>query len=100
MAEKSNKQAYRDILDSCVCIVMFSVPNLGLNNTSFMEMTEDQENHELMRDLGEGSPYLEKLDQDFKEIVDSRNIKIVAVYETANTPSFEVRSLQSRMTFA
>jgi hypothetical protein len=92
LADKSPKQADRDIADSCVSIVMFAVPNLGLNNTSFLDMTENQENHELMRNMGPNSTYLRQLDEDFGKIVAARNIKIAVVYETQNTPSFEVCS--------
>jgi hypothetical protein len=38
------------------------VPNLGLENTAFLEMTQNQTNESLMELIGFGSEYLRELD--------------------------------------
>jgi hypothetical protein len=91
IAHRSQEMGRKDILDSCVCLAMFGVPNLGLDNECFLDMTMGQENQELVRTLGQRSHYLPQLDRETRDIVATYDIPTIAVYETKATKTFVVR---------
>jgi hypothetical protein len=91
IAHRSQELGRRDILDSCICLAMFGVPNLGLDNECFLDMTMGQENHELVRTLGQRSHSLKQLDGETRDVVATRDILTIAVYETMKTKTFVVR---------
>lgn len=69
---------------------MFGVPNLGLDNRGFILMTEGRKNEDFARGLGIGSMYLRELDRDFSIAFQGRDVKVISVYETQDSPSVEV----------
>lgn len=67
------------------------VPNLGLENTAFLEMTQNQTNEALMELIGFRSRYLRELDEDFKSFRQNHSdCKVLVVYETRLSPAVKV----------
>ncbi|KAK2612981.1 hypothetical protein QQS21_000910 [Conoideocrella luteorostrata] len=93
-AFNSTDDSEQDLYNSCICIVMFGVPNLGLDNKAILTMTKGKTNDKFSRDLGYGSQYLRELDENFSVAFRERPIKIIAVYETEDSPSVEDRDGQ------
>lgn len=93
-ADQSQDKAEKDILESCRSLVMFGVPNLGMENDALMPLTRGRPNETFAQSLGIGSPFLQQLKRDFDTILRNREIDIIAVYETKDTPTaVEVRLL-------
>lgn len=89
-AQSSTDDAERDIFESCIGLFMFGVPNLGLENTALVTMTEGRRNEAFARGLGNDSQYLPELLRDFSVAFRGRNIKAFSIYETRDSPSVEV----------
>lgn len=90
-AYNSRDGTEQDLYKSCICIVMLGVPNLGLDNEAIRAMTNGQKNDEFARNLGYNSQYLRELDKNFSIAFRERPIDIIAVHETEDSPSVEVR---------
>lgn len=75
---------------------MMGVPNLGLHNEAFLDMTRGQKNEGLIDLLGFGSKFLGDLDDRFLKFRGSYpGCEVITVYETTVTPTQEVCSSQS-----
>ena len=83
----SEDESRRDIFDSCALLVMFGVPNLGLDNAAFLEMARGHKNEALMSDLGTNSHYLRELERDMKNILKDRDLPVVTIWETEDSPT-------------
>ncbi|KAJ4859789.1 NACHT domain-containing protein [Trichoderma breve] len=79
------------VFRSCYAILLFAVPNRGLDNLSLKSMVKGQPNEDLVRDLGVNSPFLNHLHESFNKrfTLDS---EIICVYETKTTPTVEWNS--------
>jgi hypothetical protein len=68
-------------------MLMFGVPNLGLDNRAILAMTHGQKNNMLALNLGIESLYLPELDKEFSRTTKERNIQIVTICELLDSPS-------------
>lgn len=89
-AHASKDRAERDVYTSCVGLVMFGVPNLGLENRALISMTGGRKNEMFSRNLGLDSQYLPELNKDFGLAFGQRNLTVIAVYETKDSNTVEV----------
>lgn len=75
---------------SCYALMLFGVPNRGLETSSLMAMVRGQPNEALVRDLSESSRFLSLLQNMFYERFTIDSSRIICVYETQMTPTVEV----------
>src|SRR5271155_867822 len=75
---------------SCYALLLFGVPNRGLDNSSLMAMVKGQPNEALVRDLSGSSRFLSLLHRMFYERFALDDSRIICVYETQMTPTVEV----------
>lgn len=75
---------------SCYALMLFGVPNRGLETSSLMAMVKGQPNEALIRDLSESSRFLSLLQSMFYERFTIDSSRIICVYETQMTPTVEV----------
>ncbi|KAL6911038.1 putative ankyrin repeat protein [Trichoderma evansii] len=77
------------IFMSCYALMLFGVPNRGLETSSLMAMVKGQPNEALVRDLSESSRFLSLLQSMFYERFTIDSSRIICVYETQMTPTVE-----------
>jgi hypothetical protein len=77
---------------SCYALLLFGVPNRGLDNSSLMAMVKGQPNEALVRDLSGSSRFLSLLHRMFYERFALDDSRIICVYETQMTPTVAVSS--------
>ncbi|KAK5989673.1 Protein SERAC1-like protein [Cladobotryum mycophilum] len=77
------------IFRSCYAVLLFGVPNRGLDNSSLMSMVKGQPSENLVKDLGESSRFLRLLHQRFNKCFTLHGSKIICVFETRRTPTVE-----------
>jgi hypothetical protein len=77
---------------SCYAVMLFGVPNRGLNNSALMSMVRGQPNEELVRYLEPSSRFASDLHQRFYETFTLDHSKIICIYETKETPTVRVSS--------
>ncbi|EHK50529.1 putative ankyrin repeat protein [Trichoderma atroviride IMI 206040] len=77
------------IFMSCFALMLFGVPNRGLETSSLMAMVKGQPNEALIRDLSESSRFLSLLQSMFYERFTIDSSRIICVYETQMTPTVE-----------
>jgi hypothetical protein len=78
------------IFMSCSGVILFGVPNRGLDNKSLMAMVKGQPNEELVRSLSVSSRFLSLLHTRFNNSFTLDGSKIISVFETRMTPTVEV----------
>jgi hypothetical protein len=78
------------LLDKILGVVMFGVPNLGMEQSHLRAMVEGQPNELLVDDLSRNSNYLSQLDASFSGITFERGILIFWAYETAQSKTVVV----------
>lgn len=89
-ATKSSDQR-RAIFESCYALLLFGVPNRGLEVERLRDMVEGQPNSQLIEDLDSCSEFLRRHNF-FWEYTGARDIRIISVYETRLTPTVQVLS--------
>ncbi|KAK3339632.1 hypothetical protein B0T25DRAFT_618078 [Lasiosphaeria hispida] len=67
--------------------VFFGVPSKGMDVASLLDMTRNQPNQDLVRDLSVGSQYLTNLGGQFDGVSKTRQMKFYWVYETKKSPT-------------
>ncbi|KAL9471607.1 hypothetical protein ACSS6W_009548 [Trichoderma asperelloides] len=77
------------IFMSCYALMLFGVPNRGIETSSLMAMVKGQPNEALVRDLSESSRFLSLLQSMFYERFIIDGSRIICVYETQMTPTVE-----------
>lgn len=75
---------------SCYALLLFGVPNRGLNNLSLKSMVKGQPNESLVRDLGESSRFLSLLHERFNACFAFDDSHILSISETRHTATLEV----------
>ncbi|KAI5799665.1 hypothetical protein FPQ18DRAFT_417651, partial [Pyronema domesticum] len=65
----SPENPYRTILESCVGLLFFGVPNQGLETSELLSVVGDQNNAHLLQDLKKSSNLLRTMHEDFVEIL-------------------------------
>lgn len=78
------------VFNSCHALLLFGVPNKGLEGTSLRSMVKGQPNAKLIENL-EGSSDFLRLLHELWESLKPQNAKIVSIYETKPTPTVLVR---------
>lgn len=89
-AAKSDDQ-HNLIFQSCYGLILFGVPNKGLEGQSLESMVKGQPNAALVEDLKAASEFLHRHNffWKFQKPDDSR---VISIYETQPTPTVEVSS--------
>ncbi|KAI5789508.1 hypothetical protein FPQ18DRAFT_261384, partial [Pyronema domesticum] len=78
------------LLRSCIGILFFGVPNLGLNHTSIQALVKGQRNARFLQDLSPESEFLLSLRHDFRNCHGKmKYCTIVSFYENKDTNSVE-----------
>jgi hypothetical protein len=93
-AAQSNSQNDQTILDSCVGIFLFGVPNRGLNNENMLSLVKEKKSAPFVVNLMEGSELLRSLHNGFLRSYEQR-LKacfVVSFYETKDTNTVQVGS--------
>ncbi|KAL7935649.1 hypothetical protein V8C35DRAFT_333543 [Trichoderma chlorosporum] len=80
------------VFRSCYAVLLFAVPNRGLDNSSLMSMVKGQPNEDLVRNLSGTSRFLMLLQQRFNKCFVLDGSKIICVYETQKTPTVQWNS--------
>lgn len=78
------------IYRSCYALLLFGVPNRGLNNLSLKSMVKGRPNESLVRDLGEDSRFLSLLHERFNACFTFDDSHILSISETKHTATVEV----------
>ncbi|CCX08322.1 Similar to hypothetical protein TRIVIDRAFT_122435, partial [Trichoderma virens Gv29-8]; acc. no. EHK19922 [Pyronema omphalodes CBS 100304] len=78
----SPENPYRTILESCVGLLFFGVPNQGLETSELLSVVGDQNNAHLLQDLKKSSNLLRTMHEDFVEILFSiRDCEVVSFFQ-------------------
>lgn len=88
MANGGDVEKY--MLSSIREIILFGVPNKGMEMEQWLPMVEGQPNESLVRLLSPGSQYLIDLDERFNGVSNVRNLRLVCFYETERSQTAEV----------
>lgn len=75
---------------ACCAVILFAVPNRGLENASLMAMVKGQPNEDLVRTLSGSSPFARRLHEQFFGLFRHNGTKIISIFETLHTPTVEV----------
>lgn len=78
------------MFSSCFAILLFGVPNRGLDHKSLMSMVKGQPNEDLVNDLKQSSRFLNMLGQRFNKYFTLDDSKIICIYETKMTRTVQV----------
>ena len=93
LIESRRNPAHKHILDATYSIMFFGTPHLGMRTYDLEEMINaetggnETSRHNLLRQLREGSGFLEKQKEELSYIW--KELKIVSFYETTPTPTVE-----------
>lgn len=79
------------IFQSCYALLLFGVPNRGLEVGSLRSMVKGQPNAQLIEDLEESSDFLRRHNF-FWRFQKAEDTKVISIYETQPTSTVEVRS--------
>jgi hypothetical protein len=90
MVEKGNNRQ-KQIFGSIIEVILFGVPNRGMEIGQMLAMVEGQPNEPLVRWLENESPGLEDLDNQFFDVTNERYIRILSIYETLQSRTTKVR---------
>jgi hypothetical protein len=74
-------------------IILFGVPNRGMEISHLLPMVEYRSNEPLIQSLCKDSPFLAQLDEQFYGITLQRNMEIISIYETHKTQIPQVSKL-------
>lgn len=80
----------QSVFRSCYALLLFAVPNRGLENSSLIYMVKGQPNEDLVKDLKPSSRFLNMLSQRFNKYFTLDGSKIISIYETKTTPTVKV----------
>jgi hypothetical protein len=81
------------VFTSCFAVLLFGVPNRGIDNKSLMAMVKGQPNEAIVRELSVGSRILSELHPQFNKTVTMDDTTIISWYETKETATIEVCTL-------
>lgn len=79
---------------SCYALLLFGVPNLGLQVVSLRSLVKDQPNSSLIADLDASSAFLGRHNF-FWEFQKAEGTRVISVYETKPTATVKVRKSYS-----
>ncbi|KAI1744083.1 hypothetical protein F4680DRAFT_444115 [Xylaria scruposa] len=77
------------IFTSCFALLLFGVPNRGMDNESLMAMVRGQPNEAIVRELSPSSRFLSELHRQFNKIFTLDGSTIISWYETKGTATIE-----------
>jgi hypothetical protein len=80
------------IFRCCYAVMLFGVPNRGLDISSLQSMVKGQPNEDLVRNLGPPSPFLGLLHEMFYDKFTLDESQIICVFETKETATVQVSS--------
>lgn len=89
-ASKSEDQCFL-IFQSCYALLLFGVPNRGLEVASLRSVVKGQPNSNLIEDLRSTSDFLQRHNF-FWEYEKAEDTRVISIYETQPTPTVEVSS--------
>ncbi|KAI0406999.1 hypothetical protein F4802DRAFT_605837 [Xylaria palmicola] len=72
--------------------LFFGVPNLGIEQTSFLAIARGNPNDTLIDDIGRGSDYLRRLNEKFTHDLPNAHFKCFWAYETLQSPTTVIAS--------
>ncbi|KAF8247189.1 hypothetical protein K440DRAFT_629762 [Wilcoxina mikolae CBS 423.85] len=86
-AAEGNSPNDKAILDSCIGILLFGVPNRGLNNENMLSLVKGMKSAPFVHDLMEGSELLRRLDFSFERTYEEhlKSSPVVSFYEMKDT---------------
>jgi alpha-beta hydrolase superfamily lysophospholipase len=90
MQEKGSP-TQKEILHQIRGVILFGVPNQGMEISHFLAMVDGRPNENLVRALRRDSPYLQELDHSFYNVATARRIRLISVYETRRSRRMQVR---------
>jgi hypothetical protein len=89
-AAQGHSEDDRLILQSCVGIFLFGVPNRGLDASNLETLVRKQKNAQLISDLKEGSPLLRHIDEAFRNSFIYKDTIVISFFETKDTRTVNV----------
>lgn len=95
--KRQNYSSHHSLYQACCGLLLFGVPNHGLNNDQLFRVVQNQANEALIRELIldnnlESSMFLKRVSSDFSERYGSHS-PVVCFYETRLSPTVQVRRL-------
>ncbi|KAF8533477.1 hypothetical protein BDD12DRAFT_760777 [Trichophaea hybrida] len=103
LIESRRNPSHRHILDATYSIIFFGTPHQGMRTYDLEEMVDsesggyDTSRHNLLRQLREGSEFLEIQKEELSYIWKDYKPKIVSFYETAPTRTVERSEMVKRV---
>ena len=85
------------MVNACVGLLFFGVPNRGLKFKNLQTLVKDQRNELLIRNLGEESHYLRVLHQQFLQSFRFDDCANCSFFESDDTPSVVVSTYSDWM---
>jgi len=82
---------------SCYGVMLFGVPNRGLDNASLISMVKGQPNEDLVKFLNPTDRFASYLHESFFDLF-ANGSKIICIYETKETPTVKVSLPRSPLT--
>jgi hypothetical protein len=104
LLEAAQSKSHNDhaILRSCVGLLLFGVPNRGLNHDNLLSLVKDKKNEPFVRNLIEGAAPLHNLHVAFARKYEEESClegcSIASFYETRDTPTVMVGRYHLRHT--
>ncbi|KAI1311218.1 hypothetical protein F5Y03DRAFT_324179 [Xylaria venustula] len=86
LADARSKK-YTMLLNSFRGALLFGVPNLGIEQGSFLDIAQGNPNETLIEDIGRGSNYLRRLNERFSHDPVNGDFKQFWAYETLESPT-------------
>lgn len=93
-AQSHNQNSF--IYLSCFALLLFGVPNLGLEVVSLKSLAKNQPNSSLIADLDASSAFLRRHNF-FWEFQMAEGTRVICIYETQPTPTVQVRKARSML---
>lgn len=90
LSEDVHDESCRSLLAAVRGAVFFGVPNLGMEQAHFRTVVQNNPNGALIDDLGRGSNYTSRLDEDFGKVLVSTDLQYFWGYETMESPTIQV----------
>ena len=81
-------------------VILFGVPNRGMDESIFQGMVAGQPNAKFVAKLNTGSAYLMLLDREFFKVARKRRIRLISVYETKGSSRLVVSSRSNDVFFS
>ncbi|KAI5788556.1 P-loop containing nucleoside triphosphate hydrolase protein [Pyronema domesticum] len=89
-AQAKTSEPDQAIFKSCAALLLFGVPNRGMDNDDVLRLVRNQNNSQLLRDLGVSSPLLEVIHQNFARVFDNiPDCHVVSFYEALDSKAME-----------